>query len=147
MEQNKKGKKAPTQPTIDPAWDGEINRTPEQALQSKQIQTNFQRLHEFSNAQSTQKGELPSAGENNPIQTGHKHNSRESFERLHPQRQMPGKDKHQPWGNAAFTHTISQITNENSSGYPASSRDNPLTARGSSSTAATTTTNQTHHMD
>ena len=104
MEQNKKGKKAPTQPTIDPAWDGEINRTPEQALQSKHIQTNFQWLHEFNNAQSTQKGELPSAGEKNPIQTGHKHNSREAFEHLHPQQQMPGKDKHQPWGNAAFTH-------------------------------------------
>ena len=55
---------------------------------------------------------------------------------------MPGKEKHQPWGNATFTHRNSQITNKNSSddeeptprrkrdnGYPASNRDNPLTAR------------------
>jgi hypothetical protein len=55
---------------------------------------------------------------------------------------MPGKDKHQPWGNATFTHKNSQITSKNSSddeeptprrnrdnGYPASNRDNPLTAR------------------
>jgi hypothetical protein len=136
------GRKAPAQHTLDPTQNKEVHQTSEQSRRSKQIQTNFQQPHGLINAQATKEGGLPSPGKDNPNQTGHRHNSRESFERLHPQRQMPGKDKHQPWDNATFTHKNSQITNKNSSddeeptprrnrdnGYPASNRDNPLTAR------------------
>ena len=142
MEQNKRRMEAPAQPTLDPTRNKEVHQTPERNLRSEKIQTNFQQPQGFSNAQLTQEGELAPPQEGNPNQTGHKHNRSGPLERLHPQHQMPIEDKHQPRGNAAFTHKISQDTNGSSSedkqptprqnrdnGYPASSRDNPLTAR------------------
>jgi hypothetical protein len=139
MEQNIKGKEAPTQHTIDNDWNGELNQTLEQALQSEQFQKSFQQLHKFNGAQPIQIGELPSVGESNPVQTGQAHNSNKPFEYLHPQRQMPGKDKHRPWDSSVFTHAISDNTDMNSSeceeptprqnrgsGCTASSRNNPL---------------------
>ena len=139
MEQNIEGKETPTQHTIDNDWNGELNQTLEQALQSEQFQKSFQQLHKFNGAQPIQRGELPSVGENNPVQTGQAHNNNKPFEYLHPQRQMPGKDKHLPWDSSVFTHAVSGTTNINSSeckeptpkqnrgsGGTESSRNNPL---------------------
>ena len=115
MEQNTEGRETPTQHAIDDDWNGVMNQTLEQALQSEQVQKSFQQLHKFNGAQPIQKGELPSVGESNPVQTGQAHNSNKSFEYLHPQRQMPGKDKHLPWDSSVFTHAVSGTTNINSS--------------------------------
>ena len=48
MEQNIEGKETPTQHTIDNDWNGEMNQTLEQALQSEQVQKSFQQLHKFN---------------------------------------------------------------------------------------------------
>ena len=142
MEQREDETKAKAQQTHCLTRTKAVHQTSEQSRRSDQIQTNLQQPHGFINAQANTEGGLQSPRRYNPSQTEHEHDSRETFERLHTQQQMPGKDKHQPWGNAALTHRNSQITNKNSSddeepiprqnrdnGYPASSRDNPLTAR------------------
>jgi hypothetical protein len=142
MEQREDETKAKAQQTHCLTRTKAVHQTSEQSRRYDQIQINLQQPHGFTNAQANTEGGLQSPRRYNPSQTEHEHDSRETFERLHTQQQMPGKDKHQPWGNAALTHRSSQITNKNSSddeepiprqnrdnGYPASSRDNPLTAR------------------
>ena len=137
-----------------------VHQTSGQSHRYDQIQMNLQQPHGFSNAQANAEGGLQSPKRYDSHQMLHEHDGRETWKRSHTQQQMPDRDKHQPGCSAAIKHRNSQITITNSSGdeepiprqsrdngYPASSRDNPLTARGSSSTAATTTTNQTHHMD
>jgi hypothetical protein len=142
MEQKEDETKAKAQQTHCLTRTKAVHQTSEQSRWYDQIQINLQQPHGFSNAQANIEGGLQSPRRYDPSQTEHRHDSRETCERLHTQQQMPGKDKHQPWGNAALTHRNSQITNKNSSddeepiprqnrdnGYPASSRDNPLTAR------------------
>ena len=118
-----------------------VHQTSGQSHRYDQIQINLQQPHGFSNAQANAEGGLQSPRRYVPYQTEHEHDGRETLKRSHTQQQMPDRDKHQPWCNAALTHRNSQITITNSSEdeepiprqsrvneYPASSKDNPLTS-------------------
>jgi hypothetical protein len=132
MEQNKKGKGTPTQPTVSNAWNGETNQTLEHALQSEQIQENFQQLQRFNEAHSIQKQGLPSIRKNNPTHTEPATDGRKLLEHPHLQQQMPGKDEHRPWGNTMFTPAASSTTGNDNSKYedptPKQNRERESTA-------------------
>ena len=127
MEQNTEGRETPTQHAIDDDWNGEMNQTLEQALQSERVQKSFQQLHKFNGAQPIQ----PTVGESNPVQAERAHYNNEPFEYHHPQRQMPGKDKHLPWDSAVFTHAVPCTPNISGSECrrptPTQNRDNNTT--------------------
>ena len=107
MEQNTEGRETPTQHAIDDDWNGVMNQTLEQALQSEQVQKSFQQLHTINGAQPIQL----TVGENNQVREGRAHHINEPFEYHHPQLQMPGKDKHLPWDSAVCTHAVSCTPN------------------------------------
>ena len=127
MEQNTEGRETPTQHAIDNDWNGVMNQTLEQALQSERVQESFQQLHTVNGAQPIQL----TIGENNPVQAGRAHYINEPFEYHHPQLQMPGKEKHLPWDSAVFTHSVSCTPNISGSecrrSTPTQDRDNNTT--------------------
>ena len=51
MEQNTEGRETPTQHAIDDDWNGVMNQTLEQALQSERVQESFKQLHTVNGAQ------------------------------------------------------------------------------------------------
>jgi hypothetical protein len=79
MEQNTEGRETPNQHAIDDDWNGVMNQTLEQALQSERVQESFQQLHTINGAQPIQL----TVGENNPVQAGRAHHINEPFE-YHP---------------------------------------------------------------
>ena len=103
MEQNTEGRETPNQHAIDDDWNGVMNQTLEQALQSERVQKSFQQLHKFNGAQPIKRGNLPTVGESNPVQAEQAHYNKEPFEYHHPQLQITGELHLKPRPNEKHT--------------------------------------------